>query len=199
MRPVTSLTGRAVAIRRANIDTDQIIPALWMKRVERAGYQDGLFEIWRKDAGFPLNQPERAGAAILIAGPNFGCGSSREHAVWALRDWGIRAVISTEIADIHRANLPAEGLVPVEAPERVVARLMDATDADPAVTITIDIEHRTITCAAAGVHAEPFELDYAPHYSLVNGYDPVDLTLQFAGLIGQHERDRDPWLPAGRP
>jgi 3-isopropylmalate/(R)-2-methylmalate dehydratase small subunit len=200
MEPITSLSGTAAAIRRANIDTDQIIPAIWMKRVQRTGYEDGLFHTWRSDPDFVLNQPERAGATILIAGPNFGCGSSRQHAVWALRDGGIRAVISSEIADIHRTNLPMEGLVPVQVNETIVARLMDAADADPAAVITIDVAHRTVSCPAAGIHAEPFYLDDASHYSLTHGLDPIGLTLELEELITAHETARarnEPWLPAG--
>ena len=202
MEPVTTLTGTAAAIRRANIDTDQIIPAAWMKRVSRTGYADGLFETWRTDPCFVLNQPERAGVSVLIAGPNFGCGSSRQHAVWALRDGGIKAVVSSEIADIHRTNLPTEGLVPVQVDQQVVERLMDAVDADPAAVITIDVVHRTITCDAAGVREVLFYLDDASHYSLVNGLDPIDLTLEHQPAITAHERARavaEPWLPTGRP
>ncbi|WBU36889.1 3-isopropylmalate dehydratase small subunit [Homoserinibacter sp. YIM 151385] len=202
MEPVRTLTGTAAAIRRANIDTDQIIPAVWMKRVQRTGYGDGLFQSWRAEPGFVLDRPERAAASILLAGPNFGCGSSRQHAVWALRDGGIRAVVSSEIADIHRTNLPTEGLVPVQLPEAMVERLMDGTEADAAMEITIDVVGRTVTCAAVGMLDEPFFLDDASHHSLVNGFDPIDLTLRHADLIGEHEARRavsEPWLPSGRP
>ncbi|MGN6425285.1 MAG: 3-isopropylmalate dehydratase small subunit [Leifsonia sp.] len=198
MHAVTRVTGRASAIRRSNIDTDQIIPAVWMKRVERTGYADGLFQNWRKDPAFVLNRPERAQTTILVAGPNFGCGSSRQHAVWALRDWGIRAVISTQIADIHRTNLPNEGLVPVVASPETVEVLMDAVDADPDAEISIDVEGRTLTCTAAGLVDVPFSLDDAAHYNLVHGYDPIDLTLMLEDVIAAHERGRDPWLPVGR-
>jgi 3-isopropylmalate/(R)-2-methylmalate dehydratase small subunit len=199
MEPVRTVSGRAAAIRRANVDTDQIIPALWMKRVERTGYGDGLFANWRTDPHFVLNLDERVGVSIIVAGHNFGCGSSRQHAVWALRDFGIRVVISSSIADIHRTNLPVEGLVPVEVREDIVSRLMDATDADPSAIITVDVEERTLTCNAAGVENELFALDAASHYSLVNGFDPIDLTLQLEDKISAHEATRAPWLPVGVP
>lgn len=166
MEAVRAFTGRASVIRRANIDTDQIIPAVWMKRVERSGYEDGLFQNWRKDPEFILNQPERANTTILIAGPNFGCGSSRQHAVWALRDWGIRAIISTQIADIHRTNLPNEGLIPVVASQEVVDALMSAVDANTDAEIDIDVTSRTLTCVEAGLTDVPFSLDDAAHYKV---------------------------------
>lgn len=199
MDPVTHVTGRAAAIRRANIDTDQIIPALWMKRVERTGYEEGLFMQWRREPDFILNQPERSGISILVAGHNFGCGSSRQHAVWALRDYGIRAVISSSIADIHRTNLPVEGLVPVEVDDEVVTRLMDATDADPTATISIDVAARTLRCESAKIYDLPFALDDSSHYSLINGFDPIDVTLELEARIAKHESERAPWLPVGRP
>lgn len=198
MKAVTAVTGHASAIRRANIDTDQIIPAVWMKRVERSGYEDGLFQNWRKKPEFVLNQPERANTTIFVAGPNFGCGSSRQHAVWALRDWGIRAVISTQIADIHRTNLPNEGLIPVVTSQETVDALMKAVDANPEAEISIDVEGRTLSCAEAGLTNVPFSLDDAAHYNLINGFDPIDLTLMFDDVIAEHERTRDPWLPSGR-
>lgn len=197
MQPVRTLTGCAASVPRANIDTDQIIPAGWMKRVGRTGYQDALFQRWREDPEFVLNDPDRQAATILLAGPNFGCGSSRQHAVWALRDWGIRAVISTQIADIHRANLPTEGLVPVEVSAQVLDRLMQATDANARTPITIDVDSRILTCAAANIFDEPFNLDDASHYSLLNGYDPIDLTMRHADIIGAYEDKRAPWLPRG--
>jgi len=198
MQAVTRLSGRASALRRANIDTDQIIPAAWMKRVERSGYEDGLFQNWRKDPDFILNRPERADTTILITGPNFGCGSSRQHAVWALRDWGIRAIISTQIADIHRANLPNEGLVPVETSPDVVDALMNAVDTNPTAEIDINIEDRTLSCIDAGLNDVPFSLDDTAHHNLINGYDPIDLTLMLDPVITEHENNRAPWLPAGR-
>lgn len=199
MEPVRNVAGRAAAIRRANIDTDQIVPAVWMKRVERTGYEDALFSKWRTDPDFVLNRDDRAGVSIIIAGQNFGCGSSRQHAVWALRDFGIRAIISSSIADIHRTNLPVEGLVPVEVREDIVTRLMDATDANPDAIITIDVDARTLSCNDAGVENEPFTLDDASRYSLINGFDPIDLTLQLEDKISAHEATRAPWLPVGIP
>lgn len=199
MNAVTSVTGRAAAIRRSNIDTDQIIPASWMKRVERTGYEDGLFGIWREDPEFVLNQPGRDKVSIIIAGPNFGCGSSRQHAVWALRDFGIRAVISPSIADIHRANLPQEGIVPVEVGQDLADLLMQATEEDSKADIGIDVVNRTITCKSAGVISEPFQIDDALHYNLVNGFDPINLTLTLSQSISHYEALRDPWLPRCRP
>ena len=198
MEAVTTLTGRASAIRRSNIDTDQIIPAVWMKRVERFGYADGLFQTWRKEPDFVLNQPARAATTILVTGPNFGCGSSRQHAVWALRDWGIRAIISTQIADIHRTNLPNEGLIPVEASPEIVDALMTTVDANPGAEITIDVTNRRLSCPEAGISDAPFSLDDAAHFNLTHGYDPIDLTLVLDEVISKHERNREPWLPRGR-
>ncbi|GIT78954.1 3-isopropylmalate dehydratase small subunit [Leifsonia sp. LS1] len=199
MHPVTTVTGTAVVLRRENIDTDQIIPAPWMKRIHRDGYGPGLFQNWRKDPDFPLNDPARAGASILVAGPNFGCGSSRQHAVWALRDGGFRAVISSRIADIHRTNLPQEGLVPVEVEPDVLDRIMDAVEADAAAPVRIDVVTRTVTCEPAGIRDAPFRLDDAPHHNLVNGLDPIAVTLTLDDIIRRHETRRHAWLPAGRP
>lgn len=195
MQRVTTITGAAVPIDRADIDTDQIIPAVWMKKTESTGYQDGLFEKWRADPGFVLNQPERAGAVILIGGANFGCGSSREHAVWALRDYGFRAVIAPSFADIHRNNLPNCGLVPVRTEAKVARLLMDASVADPAVQITIDVERGMVSCAAAGVAEEPFDLDESAQYRLVNGLDQIDLTLALDQEITRYESRRPDWMP----
>ncbi|MFC6884575.1 MULTISPECIES: 3-isopropylmalate dehydratase small subunit [Actinomadura] len=198
MDPVTRVTGRAVPLDRGDVDTDQIIPAPWMKRVERTGYADGLFEKWRADPSFVLNRPERSGATILVTGPNFGCGSSREHAPWALRDHGFRAIVAPSFADIFRGNLPNSGLVPAEAAPDVVAALMRATTDDPAATVTVDVASRTLDCPAAGVRAEPFSLDDSAHHRLVNGLDEIDLTLALADRIAAHERTRPAWLPKGR-
>lgn len=195
MEPVTELVERGMPLDRADVDTDQIIPAKWLKRIERTGFEDGLFEEWRKDPDFVLNQPEYAGARVLVAGPNFGSGSSREHAPWALRDYGFKAVISASFADIFRNNLPNVGMVPVQADQRVVSAILQAITADPTTEIRIDVERREVHCAAAGVEAAPFFLDDSAHYRLVNGLDPIGLTLELAAEIGDHEQTRPSWMP----
>lgn len=195
MEPITKIIGTAFTIRRSNIDTDQIIPANWMKRVERTGYEDGLFETWRKDKDFVLNDPRRSQSTIIVAGENFGCGSSRQHAVWALRDFGIRAVISTKIADIHRGNLPMEGIVPVELDPNTVDAIMTATEKDPDAQISIDLIKKSITCSAANVTSKKFQIDDTSRFNLLNGYDPIDVTLQFERQISSYERYRNEWLP----
>lgn len=199
MEAVSIIKGSAYPIRRSNIDTDQILPAKWMKRVERTGYENGLFEIWRKDSSFIINDPERSQASIIVAGENFGCGSSRQHAVWALRDFGIRAVISPSIADIHRGNLPQEGIVPVELDQDVVEQIMVATEANSKTAIEIDVTNRTVTCKKAEVFAKPFRIDNASHFNLIHGYDPIDVTLAYEKSIVRHESYRDPWLPRCSP
>lgn len=199
MEPVTVVTGRAVPLDRGDVDTDQIIPARWMKRVERTGYADGLFEKWRRDPDFVLNRPEYRGGTILVGGPNFGCGSSREHAPWALRDYGFRAVVAPGFADIFRGNLPNSGLVPVQVAPEIAAALIAAATADPATEIVIDVVERSIGCPAAGVHDSPFRLDDSAHHRLVNGLDEIDLTLGRNEAITAYERTRSPWLPTGRP
>lgn len=199
MEPVTVVTGRAVPLDRGDVDTDQIIPARWMKRVERTGYADGLFEKWRRDPDFVLNRPEYRGGTILISGPNFGCGSSREHAPWALRDYGFRAIVGPGFADIFRGNLPNSGLVPVQVAPEIAAALLAAATADPATEIVIDVVERSIDCPAAGVRDSPFHLDDSAHHRLVNGLDEIDLTLGRNEAITAYERTRSPWLPTGRP
>ncbi|MEV4673041.1 3-isopropylmalate dehydratase small subunit [Actinomadura sp. NPDC049382] len=198
MEPVTVVTGRAVPLDRGDVDTDQIIPARWMKRVERTGYADGLFEKWRRDPDFVLNRPEYHGGTILVSGPNFGCGSSREHAPWALRDYGFRAIVAPGFADIFRGNLPSSGLVPVQVAPEIAAALLAAATADPATEIVIDVVERSIDCPAAGVRGIPFQLDDSAHHRLVNGLDEIDLTLGRNEAITAYERSRSPWLPTGR-
>lgn len=195
MRAIHSVIGRAVPIDRSNIDTDQIIPAVWMKKIERVGFADGLFQKWRRDPTFVLNQPERRDATILIGGANFGCGSSREHAVWALHDYGFQAVIATSFADIHRNNLPNSGLVPVVPPPAIVEALMAATTADATTEIVIDVVRRVVSCEQAGVHETQFFLDDTAHHRLINGLDLIDMTLQLDARISDHELHRPDWLP----
>jgi len=188
----TVYTGRAVPLRRSNVDTDSIIPASFLKRVSRTGYGDALFAAWRDDPDFPLNQPQFAGASILVAGPDFGTGSSREHAVWALRDGGFRAVVSSRFADIFRGNALNAGLLPVEVPQDVVDALWAAVEADPAVDVTVDLVSRTVSCG--GVQAAFPVTDHARR-RLLEGLDAVDLTLTHEPDIAAYESRREGWLP----
>ena len=144
MEAFTTHTGRAVPLRRSNVDTDQIIPAHWLKKITRDGFEDGLFEAWRKDPEFVLNRPERRGATVLVAGPDFGTGSSREHAVWALRDYGFKAIIAPRFGDIFRGNSGKAGLLAAQVDEKVVQRLWDHLEANPGATVTVDLESRTV-------------------------------------------------------
>jgi 3-isopropylmalate/(R)-2-methylmalate dehydratase small subunit len=195
MDPVTQVTGRAVPLDRADVDTDQIIPASWLKRIERTGFGEGLFSAWRADPGFVLNQPEYAGARVLVAGPNFGSGSSREHAAWALQDYGFAAVISPRFADIFRGNSLKIGLLPVELPAETVEKLMAAVATDPTVEVTVDLETRTVSAPAAGVEAS-FQIDDFTRYRLMNGLDDIGLTLQHVDGIAAFEAHRPGYLPS---
>ncbi len=194
MDPVRTITGTALPLRRSDVDTDQIIPAEWLKRVERTGFGEGLFSAWRQDPSFVLNDARFDGASILVAGPNFGTGSSREHAVWALMDHGFRAVISPRFADIFRNNSTKAGLVPATVDAAVVDRLLDAVEADPAIEVTVDVEMRRVYAPAAGIDAE-FPLDDHTRYRLLEGLDDVGLTLQHVDAIGAYEARRPAWLP----
>ena len=194
MEAIRSITGTALPLGRSDIDTDQIIPAVWLKRVERTGFEDGLFGAWRTDPGFVLNQPQYAGASILVAGPNFGTGSSREHAVWALLDYGFRAVVSPRFADIFRNNCTKSGLVPVEADAEVVDALLRAVEADPALALTIDVGARTLAAPAAGI-VTGFSLDDFTRWRLLEGLDDIGLTLRHQDAISEFESRRSSWLP----
>ena len=195
MEPVRIITGTAVPLDRADVDTDQIIPAHWLKRVERTGFGVGLFSAWREaDPAFVLNRPEHAGATILVAGANFGIGSSREHAVWALTDYGIRAVISPRFGDIFRTNATKTGLVPVEVEPEVGAALLRAVTADPTTEITIDVERRLVVAPAIGLEV-PFPLDDFTRHRLLEGLDDIGLTLRHADQIAAYESQRPVWLP----
>jgi 3-isopropylmalate/(R)-2-methylmalate dehydratase small subunit len=192
MEPFTSHTGRGVPLRRSNVDTDQIIPAEYLKRVSRTGFGDGLFAAWREDADFVLNQPAYAGATILIAGTDFGIGSSREHAVWALADYGFRVVISPRFGDIFRNNATKAGLLPVRLPADVADALAGAVEADPAAEITVDLAARAVSFP--GLTA-PFEIDNYTRWRLMEGLDDIGLTLRHADAIAEFERHRESWLP----
>jgi 3-isopropylmalate/(R)-2-methylmalate dehydratase small subunit len=211
MEPFSTHTGRGLPLRRSNVDTDQIIPAEYLKRVSRTGFGDGLFAAWREDPDFVLNQPAYAGATVLIAGTDFGIGSSREHAVWALSDYGFRVVISPRFGDIFRNNATKAGLLPVRLPADVVAALQDAVEADPAVEITVDLAGREVRCPAAagpgggpgggpgagqdGGLAAPFEIDDYTRWRLMEGLDDIGLTLRHASDITDYEQRRRSWLP----
>ena len=195
MQPVRVLSGTALPLDRSDVDTDQIIPAVWLKRVERTGFGAGLFSSWREnDRNFVLNREEYAGATILVAGPNFGTGSSREHAVWALTDYGFRAVISPRFGDIFRNNATKAGLVPVVVDPAVGEALLRAVEADPDLELTIDVESRTVAAPAAGIEAS-FPLDDFTRYRLLEGLDDIGLTLRHADLIASYEATRPDWLP----
>jgi 3-isopropylmalate/(R)-2-methylmalate dehydratase small subunit len=192
MEPVTQIRGRAVPLPRADVDTDQIIPASWLKRIERTGFGEGLFSAWRADPDFVLNRPEYGGARILLAGPNFGSGSSREHAAWALQDYGFAAVISPRFADIFRGNSLKIGLLPVELPADTVQTLIEAATADPTVEITVDLESRTVS--GAGVEAT-FAIDDFTRWRLMNGLDDIGLTLRHEADIAAFETGRPGFMP----
>jgi 3-isopropylmalate/(R)-2-methylmalate dehydratase small subunit len=195
MEPVHSITGTAVPLQRSDVDTDQIIPSDWLKRVERTGFGLGLFAEWRDDRDFVLNQPEYAGASILVAGPNFGTGSSREHAVWALQDYGFRAVVSPRFGDIFRNNCTKAGVVPVQVDPELGAALLAAVVADPTLEVTVDVERLTVSAPAAGLEGR-FPLDAFTQHRILDGLDDVGLTLTHADAIDSFEASRPAWMPA---
>lgn len=195
MQPVRVVSGTAVPLDRSDVDTDQIIPSDWLKRVERTGFGKGLFSEWRDDQSFVLNQPEYAGASILIAGPRFGTGSSREHAVWALMDYGFAAVISPRFGDIFASNATKSGLLPVVVEPAVATALLAAVTADPATQITIDVEQGTVSAPAAGIETT-FGLDEFTRHRLLNGLDDIGLTLVHAAEIDRFEEGRPEWRPS---
>jgi 3-isopropylmalate/(R)-2-methylmalate dehydratase small subunit len=195
MPGVKRIAGRAVALDRRDVDTDQIIPASWLKRVERTGFAAGLFGAWREDPGFVLNRPGAAEAKVLVAGANFGCGSSREHAVWALQDFGFQAVVAPSFGDIFRNNSVAAGLVPAKVSEEAVARLFAALATDPDAEVVVDVAAREVAIPSAGL-VEPFELaDYA-QWRLLEGLDDIGLTLRHEEAITAFEPSRPAWLPS---
>ena len=192
MQPITTHTGRAVPLRRSDVDTDQIIPSDWLKRVERTGFGAGLFSEWREDPDFVLQQPQYAGASVLVTGVDFGTGSSREHAVWALQDYGFAAVVSPRFGDIFRNNALKGGLVPVQLPVEQVEALWAAVEADPSTEVTVDLAARELR--AAGLVA-PFPLDDYSRWRLMEGLDDIGLTLRHEADISAYEAARPSFLP----
>lgn len=192
MEPFVVHTGTAVPLRRSNVDTDQIIPAEYLKRITRHGFEDGLFAAWRQDPDFVLNKAEHAGATILVAGPDFGTGSSREHAVWALQDYGFRAVLSSRFADIFRGNSGKGGLLAAQLEPDDIERLWSLIEGDPHVAVTVDLERREVR--AADVVAA-FEVDDYVRWRLMEGLDDIGITMQSEGVITAFERSRPAFKP----
>jgi 3-isopropylmalate/(R)-2-methylmalate dehydratase small subunit len=198
MKAVRVITGRGIPLTRSDVDTDQIIPSDWLKRVSRTGFGEGLFSEWREGSDFVLNQSRYDGAAILVAGPNFGVGSSREHAVWALQDYGFEAVVSPRFGDIFRNNSLKMGLVPVVLAAEVVERLQIALDEDPGIELVVDVEARRFAVPALGID-EPFTLDDFTQHRLLAGLDDVGITLAHDAEITAYESTRPTWAPTVAP
>lgn len=194
MEAVRIVTGTAVPLDRSDVDTDQIIPSDWLKQVERTGFDKGLFSEWRDDRDFVMNQEQYAGATILVAGPNFGTGSSREHAVWAIQQYGFQAVISPRFGDIFRNNSTKNGLVPVVVSPEVGEQLLRAIEADPTLELTVDVDRRVLEVPALGLEVE-FPLDDAVRHRFLEGLDDIGLTLQKGDAIDTYESGRPTWLP----
>jgi len=195
MEPVRVIEGTGVPLDRSDCDTDQIIPSDWLKRVERTGFGRGLFSEWRDDPGFVLNRDCYQGATVLVAGPNFGTGSSREHAVWALQDYGFKAVVSSRFADIFRTNCTKVGLLPVQVDADVARALLDALVDNPDLQIMIDVETRTLRTADGRIETS-FDLDDFTRWRLLEGLDDIGLTLRHQDEIERHESGRPAWLPS---
>jgi 3-isopropylmalate/(R)-2-methylmalate dehydratase small subunit len=196
VEPVSRVTGTAVPLKRSNVDTDQIIPAQFLKRVTKTGFEDALFFQWRQDPDFFINQPVYEGATVLVAGPDFGTGSSREHAVWALRDYGFRAVLSPRFGDIFRGNSGKQGLLTGLVTEDDVERLWTAMDAEPGLDLTVDLVERVATAPGLTV---PFEIDEYTRWRLLEGLDDIALTLRDEDAITTFEQRRAPWRPRTLP
>lgn len=196
MEKFTTHTGVGVPLRRSNVDTDQIIPAVYLKRVTRTGFEDGLFAAWRNDPSFVLNNRVYAAGSVLVAGPDFGTGSSREHAVWALQNYGFKAVISPRFADIFRGNSGKAGLLAAQVDEKVVQRLWDHLDEHPGASVTVDLETRTVR-AGEGVDAieDSFDIDDYTRWRLLEGLDDIGITLGHEGDISTYEGSRPRWKP----
>ena len=195
MKAIRVVTGTAVPLDRSDVDTDQIIPSDWLKQVSRTGFEKGLFSEWRDSRDFVLNDERHAGATILLAGTNFGTGSSREHAVWAIQQYGFGAVISPRFADIFRNNCTKNGLVPAQIQAGAAADLMAAVQSDPDLEITVDVERLTVEAPAIGFEAE-FPLETSTQQRFLGGLDDIGITLRHTGAIDDYERRRRPWLPA---
>lgn len=196
MERVTTITGIAVPLRRSNVDTDQIIPAVFLKRITKTGFEDALFAEWRRDDEFVLNQPIYQGANILVAGPDFGTGSSREHAVWALRDFGFRAVLSSRFGDIFRGNSGKQGLLAAQLKQEHIEHIMDALERNPGMQLSVSLEDQTVT---AGTETYPFEIDEYTRWRLLEGLDDIALTLRNEAAITEFEQRRPAWMPKTLP
>ncbi len=194
MQAIQQITGRAMPLRRSDVDTDQIIPSDWLKRVERTGFGAGLFEEWRRDPSFVMNRPEYSGATVLVTGPNFGSGSSREHAVWALEDYGFRVIVAPSFADIFKNNCYKVGLLPVELPTETITALMAAVESDPLLAVTVDLDSCRLTAPAAAIDAQ-FPIDEYTRWRLREGLDDVALTLRREQQIAEYEQRRQNILP----
>jgi 3-isopropylmalate/(R)-2-methylmalate dehydratase small subunit len=197
MKEVRVLNGTALPLNRSDVDTDQIIPAEWLKRVERTGFGAGLFATWRDDRNFVLNDERFVGASVMVAGNNFGTGSSREHAVWAIMDYGFNAVIAPRFSDIFSNNCTKNGLVPVVLPEAVVTQLLAAIEADPTLDVTVDVEKLQVEVPALGI-TERFPMDPSVQHRFLNGLDDVGITLTHADAITAFEATRPAWMPTSR-
>ena len=193
MKAVHIISGRGVPLKRSDVDTDQIIPAEWLKRVERTGFEKGLFSTWRDDRNYVLNDDRYTGASILVAGPSFGVGSSREHAVWAIQQGGFDAVIAPSFSDIFRNNCAKNGLVPVVVAETVVQQLWQIIEADASVEITVDVERLQVEVPSHGLTAK-FEMDSSTQHRFLNGLDDVGITMTHEGEITSFEASRPSWL-----
>ena len=193
MKAVSIITGRGVPLKRSDVDTDQIIPAEWLKRVERTGFEKGLFSTWRDDRNFVLNDERYAGASVLVAGPSFGVGSSREHAVWAILQGGFNAVIAPSFSDIFRNNCTKNGLVPVVLSEPTVNRIWEVLESDPTAEITIDIQRLTVEIPSAGI-TEKFDMDASTQDRFIRGLDDVGITMTKGEAISSFETSRPAWL-----
>ena len=192
MEKFTRHTGHAVPLRRSNVDTDQIIPAVYLKRITRTGFEDGLFAAWRNDPSFVLNQPVYRGGSVLVAGPDFGTGSSREHAVWALMDYGIRVVISPRFADIFRGNSGKGGLLAAEVTQDDVELLWKLLENEPGAEVTVDLEQQTISARSLVIG---FTIDPYTRWRLLEGWDDISLTLRHADEITDFEKNRPAFAP----
>jgi len=196
MEKITTFSGVAVPLRRSNVDTDQIIPAVYLKRVTKTGYEDALFSSWRQDPEFILNDPAYAGATVLFAGQDFGTGSSREHAVWALRDYGFKAVIAPRFGDIFRGNSGKQGLLTGTVDEDLVEQFWERIEAEPGISATVDLLERTVSVGDLTV---PFDIDDYTRWRLLEGLDDIGLTLRDEDRITEFEAGRESWRPTTLP